>query len=118
MTSGCQVTSALSVTLYYYGVLRRLKDFVIYMPCIMLSTVTAISIDRMAVPDRCHRASKVQVAYMSCNNTLGSLLSSVGLSCVGMDNGLAFKDGFAMQGVRIPKNMDLLVFTVSVVYVH
>lgn len=42
----------------------------------------------------------------------------MGLSCVGMDKGLAFKDGFAMQGVRIPKNMDLLVFTVSAVYVH
>lgn len=33
--------------------------------------------------------------------------------CVGMDKGLAYKDGFAMQGVRIPKKMDLLVFTVS-----
>ncbi len=86
--------------------------------CDLGLSVTAISIDRMAVPGRCHRASKVQVAYMSCNNTLGSLLSSVGLSCVGMDKGLAFKDGFAMQGVRIPKNMDLLVFTVSVIYVH
>ncbi len=37
---------SLSFSLYFRGVLRRLEDFVIYMPCIKLSTVITITICR------------------------------------------------------------------------
>ncbi len=40
-------------------VLRRLEDFVIYMPCIKLSTVITISIYWTTVLDRCHRSNVV-----------------------------------------------------------
>ncbi len=41
--------------------LRRLEDFVIYMPCIKLSTVNTISIYWTTVLDRCHRSNVCSV---------------------------------------------------------
>ena len=47
VTTGRQVTSlSLSFTVYFRGLLHRPEEFVIYMPCIKLSTATTISICR------------------------------------------------------------------------